>query len=141
MLRFQVGDLYIHLELDIMGMHWDVGMFLFLEGDMNLNVVVNEETGDTEIGIELVSFDYVEMEIVSTNDVLEGKEYLVEGMFKDTLIPELTGTLGEDLSFALPEIDLATLAEGMIPEGTTIAIDIQQLDLIDGYLFVAGGLK
>ena len=141
MLRFQVGDLYLHLELDIMGMHWDVGMFLFLEGDMNLNIVVNEETGETEIGIELVSFDYVEMEIVSTNDVLEGKEYLVEGMFKDTLIPELTGSLGEDLSFALPEIDLATLAEGMIPEGTTIAVDIQQLDLIDGYLFIAGGLK
>ena len=141
MLRFQVGDHYLHLELDIMGMHWDVGMFLFLEGDMNLNIVVNEETGETEIGIELVSFDYVEMEIVSTNDVLEGKEYLVEGMFKDTLIPELTGSLGEDLSFALPEIDLATLAEGMIPEGTTIAVDIQQLDLIDGYLFIAGGLK
>jgi len=141
MLRLQIGDLYVHAELDIMGMHWDVGMFMFLEIDANLNVIVNEETGATEIGIELVAIDFIETEIVSTNDVLVGKEYLVEGLIKDTLIPELTGSLGEDLSFALPEIDLSTLAQGMIPEGTTIAIDLQELDMVDGYIFIAGGLK
>jgi len=141
MMRIQIGDLYVHAELDIMGMHWDVGMFMFLEIDANLNVAVNEETSETEIGIELVAFDFVEIEIVSTNDVLVGKEYLFEGLIKDTLIPELTGSLGEDLAFALPEIDLASLAEGMIPEGTTIAIDLQELDMVDGYMFIAGGLK
>jgi len=141
MLRLQTGDLYLHFELDIMGMHWDVGMFLFLEADANLEVQENPDTGETEIGIELVAFDFIETEIVYTNDVLVGKEYLVEGLIKDTLIPELTGSLGEDLSFSLPEIDLASLAEGTIPEGTTIAIDLQELDLVDGYLFIAGGLK
>jgi hypothetical protein len=140
MLRLQLGDLYVHMELDIMGMHWDVGMFVFLEADANLNVVENAETGETEIGIELVAIDFIEVEIVSTNEALVGKEFLVEGLIKDTLIPELTGSLGEDIAFALPEIDLSTLADG-IPEGTSIAIDIQELDLVDGYIFIAGGLK
>lgn len=141
MMRIQIGDLYVHAELDIMGMHWDVGMFMFLEIDANLNVAVNEETGETEIGVELVAFDSVEIEIVSTNDVLVGKEYLFEGLIKDTLIPELTGSLGEDLTFALPGIDLSSLAEGMIPEGTMLSIDLQELDMVDGYIFIAGGLK
>ncbi|MBM4372839.1 MAG: hypothetical protein FJ098_14395, partial [Deltaproteobacteria bacterium] len=107
----------------------------------NLNLVTDEATGETKIGIELVSIDFVETEIVSTNDVLVGKEYLVEGLIKDTLIPELTGSLGEDLSFALPAIDLSTLAPDLIPPGTSITLDLQQLDLVDGYLFIAGGLK
>jgi len=139
MIDLQIGDLYVHFELDIMGMHWDVGMFVFLQIGANLSIVENE-SGDTEIGIELLGMDNMETQIVSVNDVLIGKEAMVESLIKDTLIPQLAGSLGDGLSFALPQVDLSTLAPG-IPEGTVLNLDIQDLTLTQGTLFLGGGLK
>jgi hypothetical protein len=140
-LLLQLGDAFVHAKFFMMNMNWDIQIFLFIEADAALKLVPNAETGETEIGIEIGELKTAEIDVAAVGEDLKGKEAMVIDLFKGVLLPQLMDSLLGSLgSFAVPSIDLSTLAEG-IPEGTSISVDLQELFLDNGYLVIGGKLK
>ncbi len=140
-LLLQLGDAFVHAKFFMMNMNWDIQIFLFIEADAALKLVPNAETGETEIGIEIGELKTAEIDVEAVGEDLKGKEAMVIDLFKGVLLPQLMDSLLGSLgSFAIPSIDLSSLAEG-IPEGTSISVDLQELFLENGYLVIGGKLK
>ncbi|MBM4353592.1 MAG: hypothetical protein FJ109_07300 [Deltaproteobacteria bacterium] len=140
-LMLQLGDGFVHAKFFMMNMNWDIQIFLFLEADAVLKLVQNDETGETEIGIEIGELKTAEIDVDAVGDDLKGKEAMVIDLFKGVLLPQLMDSLLGSLgSFAVPGIDLSTL-DPSIPEGTMISVDLQELYLENGYLVIGGKLK
>lgn len=137
-LKLQIGDMYVDAAMDILGQHWDFGMFLFLEADIELQAVVGDD-GATKIKLDIKSLNLIEFEVVDANEDLQGNEAMLVDMLKG-VVPTALEQAKDSLAFALPAIDLSTLAPG-IPEGTAVNLDIQSIDWLEGFLFLTGGLK
>jgi len=140
-LLLQLGDAFVHAKFFMMNMNWDIQIFLFIEADAALKLVQNADTGETEIGIEIGELKTAEIDVDAVGEDLKGKEAMVVDLFKGVLLPQLMDSLLGSLgSFAVPSIDLSTLAEG-IPEGTAISVDLEELYLENGYLVIGGKRK
>ena len=139
-LELQLGDTFIHAKFFMMNMNWDIKIFMFLVLEASPVILVSEE-GTTQIGIEIGELKVAEVDVVEVGQDLLGKESMVEGLFKDILLPtlmdELLGGLG---GFDIPSFDLSSLS-AEIPEGTEISVDITELSQSLGYLVISGKLK
>jgi hypothetical protein len=140
-LELQLGDAFLHANFFMMNMTWDIKLYMFMVMDAELQLVPNEETGETEIGIKIGELKTAEIDVVEVGQDLKGKEGQVEELFKGVLIPTLMDQALSGLgSFAIPSFDLSGL-DPSIPEGTNISVDLLKLVLDKGYLVVGGKLK
>jgi hypothetical protein len=138
-LLLQLGDTFLHAVFDMMGQHWDMDIYLFLEADVMLNLI--EEDGVTKIGISVGELKTSLIEVVRVGDDLKGREKMVDDLFSGVVIPLLMDqVLGELGSFDLPEIDLHSLSDAL-PEGSLIGVGLQKLQLTNGYLEIGGKLQ
>ena len=139
-LELQLGDAFVHAKFFMMNMNWDIKIYMFLVLEVTPVILVTEE-GITQIGIEIGEMKTAEVDVVEVGQDLLGKESMVEGLFKDILLPTLMDTLLGSLGgFDIPSFDLAALSPE-IPEGTTISVDISELSSKLGYLVISGKLK
>jgi len=105
------------------------------------SVMVDEETGNSQIGIEIGELKVAEVDVVELRQDLVGKEDMVENLFKGVILPALMDEVLSGLGgFDIPSFDLSGLTES-IPEGTAISVDLSELGLETGYLVLKGKLK
>jgi hypothetical protein len=139
--ELQLGDAFIHAEFDMMMMHWDIDIFLYLVLEATPELLEDEVTGEVQIGIVIGELKVAEVDVVKVGDDLKGKESMVENLFSGVLIPtlmdEALGSLG---GFAIPSFDLSGV-DPAIPAGTEISVDLQELGVLNGYLLIGGKLK
>ncbi len=138
-LKLQLGDAFLHATFDMMGMHWDIDIFLFMVMDASLTIV--EEDGVKKIGLEFGDLEVAEIEVADVGPELKGKESMVENLFATVVLPLLTDQLLGGLGgIEVPAIDMSTIVDG-IPPGTTLSVDLETLAVDNGYLLIGGKLK
>lgn len=138
-LKVQIGDAFMNAVFDMMGEHWDFDIYLFLQANAFVELV--DEDGVTKIALAVGELEVASIEVARVGEELKGRESMVDDLFTGLVLPlvvdQLLGTLG---SFDLPAIDLHSLSE-MIPEGTVLSVDLQKLELHEGYIEIGGKLK
>ena len=140
-MELQLGDAFIHAEFYMMAMNWDLDIYLYLVVEATPSVLVDELTGNSQIGIEIGELKVAEVDVVELRQDLVGKEGMVENLFKGVILPALMDQLLSGLGgFDVPSFDLSGLSE-TIPEGTAISVDLSELGLDTGYLVLRGKLK
>jgi len=140
-MELQLGDAFIHAEFYMMAMNWDLDIYLYLVVEATPSVMVDEETGNSQIGIEIGELKVAEVDVVELRQDLVGKEDMVENLFKGVILPALMDEVLSGLGgFDIPSFDLSGLTES-IPEGTAISVDLSELGLETGYLVLKGKLK
>ena len=140
-MELQLGDAFIHAEFYMMAMNWDLDIYLYLVVEATPSVMVDEETGNSQIGIEIGELKVAEVDVVELRQDLVGEEDMVESLFKGVILPALMDEVLSGLGgFDVPSFDLSGLSE-TIPEGTAISVDLSELGLDSGYLVLSGKLK
>jgi hypothetical protein len=140
-MELQLGDAFIHAEFYMMAMNWDMDIYLYLVMEATPSVMVDEETGNSQIGIEIGELKIAEVDVVEVRQDLVGKEDMVENLFSGVILPALMDQILSGLGgFDIPSFDLSGLSE-TIPEGTAISVDLSELALKTGYLVLKGKLK
>lgn len=140
-LKLQVGDLRLHALLKLNGTPVDIWMYASLQATASLKAVKSPKTGEMEIGFELKSIDFLEIEIEKINEDAKDLKDVFLTLIKTVLLPKLTEGLGSGLgSFPLPEIDLSALSQD-IPAGTVLKLAIQQIENATGYTYIRGNLQ
>jgi hypothetical protein len=141
LLKLQIGDLQIHAKLNFSGTPVDTTIYATMQATAELKAVDNPKTGQKELGFALKGIDYVELEVATINAEAKGLKDLFVTMIKSVMIPKLVDTLGSGLgSFPLPAFDLSAFSKS-IPAGTSISLDIQQIDNVKGYTYLRGKVK
>lgn len=136
----EIGDLYLDATLDLFGEPSHIVLWLQATAPVELTTGVDDE-GKTTLAFEILGFDPVVVDVVQNEGVFEGDDAGLVELVGGQMLPLLVEKLaGDQLSFALPEIDLHSLADG-IPEGTTLNLDLQQIGRSGAYVTVEGGLK
>lgn len=140
-LKLQIGDLGVHAKMQFNGTPVDVYMFAAMQATAELKAVENPKTKEKELSIALKSVDFLEMEITQINAEAKSLKDLFQTLIKSVLLPQLTKGLGDGLgSFPLPALDLSALSP-QIPKGTSLALEIQQIDNEGGYTYLRGKVK
>ncbi|MEY3012113.1 MAG: hypothetical protein RIT45_848, partial [Pseudomonadota bacterium] len=102
-LKLQVGDLRLHAVLKLNGTPVDIWMYATLQATASLKAVKSPKTGEMEIGFELKSIDFLEIEIEKINEDAKDLKDVFLTLIKTILLPKLTEGLGSGLgSFPLP---------------------------------------
>ena len=141
LLKLQIGDLLIHAKLNFGGTPVDVYIYATIQATAELKAIDNAKTGQKELGFALKGIDYVELEVWKINAEATGLKELFVTMIKSVMIPKLVESLGAGLgSFPLPEFDLSAISPS-VPKGTSISLEIQQIDNVKGYTYLRGKVK
>ncbi len=137
----QVGDLRMNAKLNLGDTPVDIVLFASMQATAKIAAQDNPKTGAKEIGFALESIDFLELEVVAINAEAKGLQDLFLTMIKTIMLPKLVESLGSGLGgFELPAIDLSSF-DPSIPEGTELALSIQQIDNQDGYTYLRGEVK
>lgn len=136
--QLQLGDLYVDAKFNLGG---PVHLVLWIQAEAAVDVAfgLNEE-GGAQVALVLGDIEPLILEIVTNEGFFAGDDAAVVALLKDTLLPELLGTVGESARFDLPAIDLGALT-GAVPEGTVINLDVEGVGRDNAYLTVHGKLK
>ncbi len=140
-LKLQIGDMNLHAKLTFSGTPVDVIMFATMQATAQVMAVDVTGTTDKNLAFSLKSVDFVELEVVSINAEAKGLKDLFVTLIKGVMIPKLVDSLGSGLgSFPLPSFDLSAFSPS-IPPGTSLGIQIQQIDNSKGYTYLRGKVK
>jgi hypothetical protein len=139
--KIQIGDLYMEASFS-MSVLGQADIAFWIQGEATVEfAIVEDETGATKLGFELQDLDPLVLEVARNEGLFEGDDAALRDLIKEQMLPELLGSLTGGLgSFPLPEIDLSGISED-IPEGTAIALGIEEFDRKGGYLVMKGALK
>ncbi len=116
-LQFQVGDLYVELEMKMLNEPVKVGMFVSLAAEAIIEIL---DAGDhQEISISIGEIDPVVAQVTYISEGLAGAEgimtMIVQGILLPTLLQEFAD--GALASFPLPSIDISGLSPQFLPPG------------------------
>ncbi len=137
----QIGDIEISGQIEIPGEVVDITMYASLEVETSFETVITED-GSTELTLALGEAKTIALEIVQLTGSLAGAEDLLLGMVEEGLIASLLDSLSSDAlgSFPIPDIDLSGMVDGA-PEGSVIALELNQIIDILGYVVLSGNVK
>jgi hypothetical protein len=140
LLMMQMGDIGIKATMKLFGIPVEMQMYASLSSEARL--VIEEGEAGPELGLQIESPIWIDIEIASLDGGLAGAEDTLGGLIKDMLVPLLVSQLsGQTLaSFPIPEIDLHAIAPEM-PEGSKIAIDLREIIRLVGNTVVSGNVK
>lgn len=135
LLRLQLGDLFVQVKANMLGLDVDAEMYVSMELDANI------KAQGSELGITVNGVTLFQVEIVKVSDAFKGNEAALEEAIKALLLPQIEklaeGSLG---SFPIPAIDLSGVVPG-IPAGTSIQLGDLVVGKSKGYITLDGDLK
>lgn len=135
LLRLQMGETFVTIDMDFAGLVIDLEAYLSLEADIEIVAM-----GD-ELSLSINGLTEFHIDIVNVNDAWIGQEATLEQTLIAVLKPQIEKLTGDSLgSFPIPAIDLSGLLEG-IPQGTEIKIGDTATSKSKGYLVIEGDLK
>ena len=135
LLRLQLGDLFVQVKANLLGLDVDAEMFVSIELDANI------KAQGSELGITVNGVTLFQVEIVKVNESFKGNEAALEEAIKALLLPQIEklaeGSLG---NFPIPALDLSGVVPG-IPAGTSIQLGDLAVGKSKGYITLDGDLK
>ena len=135
LLRLQLGDLFIQLDANLIGVGVVGDMFATVEVDVD---VTTDEEG---LVVAINGFSQFHVDVLAINETWVDKETELENIIVEVLSSQLATFLGDSLgSFPLPAIDLSGVVDG-VPPGTELEIGPTQTSVEHGYLVIEGKLN
>lgn len=140
LLMMQMGDIGLKATMKLFGIPVEMQMYASLSSEARL--VIEEGEAGPELGLQIESPIWIDIEIASLDGGLVGAEDTLGNLIKEMLVPLLVSELsGQTLaSFPIPEIDLHAISPEM-PEGSKIAIDLREIIRLVGNTVVSGDVK
>lgn len=136
--QLQLGDLYVDAKFNLGG---PVHLALWIQAEAAVEIAFGfNEEGGAQVALVLGDIEPLILEIITNEGFFAGDDAAVVSLLKDTLLPELLGTVGESARFDLPAIDLGAISDA-VPEGTVINLDVEGVGRDNAYLTVHGKLK
>ncbi len=134
LLRVHLGDLFLQLDANLIGVGVVGDMFATVEVDVN---VTTDEEGFV---LAINGFSQFHVDVLVINETWAGKETELENILVEVLTSQLGAVLGESLgSFPIPAIDLSGVVDG-VPPGTELEIGPTETAVEHGYLVIEGNL-
>ncbi len=135
----QLGDLYLDAQASLAGDPVHLGLWISAEAPIDVEVSPNDE-GGLQAKLVVGTLDPLWIEVVINEGTFADDDETVISLIRDTLVPQLLGTVGDAASFNLPTIDLGALTTA-VPAGTIINLDIRDITRDNAYLTVQGALE
>jgi len=136
--KAQLGELNLDITADFAGETTHISLWLLAEAPFDLKFETNAD-GALEARLALDSVTPLHIEVVTNTGLFEGNDDAVVSLVRDTVIPQLLGTVTDAAKFPLPSIDLGALTG--TGSGPTINLDIQAVARDNAYLTINGALK
>jgi hypothetical protein len=116
-MQFQIGDIYIELNMKMLNEPVTVGLFASMAADAIIEV--NDVGNSQEISLAIGTIDPMVMQVTHISDNLKGAEGFMTMIIQGMLLPSLLGSFAEGslASFPLPSIDVSALAAQFLPPG------------------------
>jgi len=136
----QMGDVRIDAAFGMLGMNVSLTLYATLELTGNVGLVDTEAGNELTVVVEGVSF--VEMEIASLNDELLGNEGAIGELLEGFLLPmALEAIEGQTFGFALPSIDVGSLAPDLGLPALVLGLDVRAFERDFGYTILGGNVQ
>jgi len=135
LLRVQLGDLFLQLDANLIGVSIVGDMFATVEVDIDVS------TDEEGFVIAVNGFSEFHVDVLAINETWVGQETELENILVEVLTSQLGNFLGDSLgSFPIPAIDLSGVVDG-VPPGTELEIGPTKTAVEHGYLVIDGNLK
>lgn len=134
LLRLQLGDALVGVDVDFAGLAIQAEIYASLEIDAAI------EAAGNELSVHVNGITQFALDTETVNDYWEGQEALLEDTIKGILLPQIEGLLDDAIgSFPIPELDLGGLVPG-VPAGTVLQIGDTITEKKKGYISIQGDL-
>ncbi|GMV40200.1 MAG: hypothetical protein AMXMBFR64_19160 [Myxococcales bacterium] len=135
LLRLQIGDGFVQVKMNFLGLDVEAEMFVTMELDANIKASGNE------VGITVNGVTLFQVHIVKVSDTFKGNEAALEDAIKALLLPQIEKLAGDSLgAFPIPALDLSGVVPG-VPPGTELKLGDLSVGKSKGFISLNGDLE
>jgi hypothetical protein len=138
-LQFQVGDIYVELNMKLLNQPVTLGMFASMAAEAEINVLPGP-TGAL-ISLAVGDIDPMFAQITYVSPGLQGAQGILSMLIQGMLLPSLLGSLAQSslAEFPLPEINLSGMSN-MLPPNIIWRFDVHEFYRQLGYTAIKAGI-
>lgn len=139
-LQLQLGDAGVSIDFELNGAPG--GAEIFVSAALTANVVATPgPDGTVNLGIEILSLDVFDFQVMSASGFLVGSEPLIEVLVGTVVVDVIADKIagGFAQSFPVPKFDLSKVLD-TLPAGTSIGFAPKSLGRDGGYTVLSGGV-